>query len=975
MRGWWRRPRRLAIALATIAVLVATAPAETHEALPTGPVTLQVQGSSLGNVTTSGLKLTPAFTASTTDYALRCGPGTNTFRITLAGAPGGTIQVGSQTGPQVSSPVTLVENQALVVNAPDQSGGTTSYWIRCLPSDFPPLAVTRPGLPPPGWYLTGNLGIARGSGTYAMILDSNGTPVWYQKTAGQGAINVTPVARNSIAWASNPGPGFGTDPGKAFGVYDLGTQETRQLTTPAQPLDFHELLPLENGHRLLLASPLRAAMDLRRLGFARNQTIVDCLIEEVNAEGGLVWSWRASDHIDAAESLHPDPVTVNLQRAYDIYHCNSIDQDPLTGDLLLSTRHADAVYRIKRSNGAIVWKLGGNPIVGDRERHLTVRNDPEQTFHAQHDARFQPGNDISLFDNHTWYLGAARGVEYHIDTRAGTGTLVWQYPAPDGGHSAATGGFRRYQNGNDNLITWGIRPNSLFTEVDAAGNVLLNVTFPNGDGAYRTIKTPLSEFDAGLLRRTAGLQAASFPPVPRVLSVGVETSRTSNRSNVTIRGTGFTGASAVTFGSASAPSFSVQSDSLITTVAPPGSGAVGVTVQTPGGTSKESSPNMLVGSDGAFTTGTGSWEPNVNATVALSREVFRSRPYSLEVKPPKKGFCSALTSEYPVAGNAEVTGAIWAKAPRGRVQVRSALVFHDALGSVLWIRQPRFTRVTDSWARVSVSGVSPAGAASVALAVDGLECETPLYIDDASLAGRPRFVYLRSALGVTSVGPDHGSRDGGTVVTITGGGFSKATSVRFGASEALSFTATSDSSITAVAPPGSGSVEVTVTTPNGTSPAKAGNVLTNADATFEQGPGSWVGNVNASVVSSTRARTGAYSVESRPLVPGFHSVISGVYPSTSGAVYKLGLWVDAPGAPQHVRPFMTFYGPAGEVLSIEQAGALTKTSAVAWTRMTLAARSPEGTAAVAVGVESAEGGASLYLDDVTLTSSLRFTYR
>ena len=69
------------------------------------------------------------------------------------------------------------------------------------------------------------------------------------------------------------------------------------MTTPTQPLDFHELLPLENGHRLLLASPLRAGMDLRRLGFARNQTIVDCLIEEVNAEGGLVWRWRASDHI------------------------------------------------------------------------------------------------------------------------------------------------------------------------------------------------------------------------------------------------------------------------------------------------------------------------------------------------------------------------------------------------------------------------------------------------------------------------------------------------------------------------------------------------------------------------------------------------------------------------------------------------------------------------------------------------------
>ena len=264
--------------------------------------------------------------------------------------------------------------------------------------------------------------------------------------------------------------------------------------------------------------------------------------------------------------------------------------------------------------------------------------------------------------------------------------------------------------------------------------------------------------------------------------------------------------------------------------------------------------------------------------------------------------------------------------------------------------------MTDRWARVSVNGKSPAGAASVALAVDGLTGETALYIDDASLAGSSRFVYGRSALGVTSVGPSRGTRDGGTVVTITGGGFSGATSVRFGAAEARSFTVTSDRTITAVAPSGSGTVEVTVMTATGASAGKVRNVLTKADATFESGPGSWVGNVNATAVSSGRARTGAYSLESRPLPvhPDFHSVISGAYPATAGAVYKLGLWVDTPGGAQHVRPFMIFYGPCGEVLSIEQSGIYTKTSHMRWTRMTLAARGPEGTAAVAVGVDDAD---------------------
>ena len=85
----------------------------------------------------------------------------------------------------------------------------------------------------------------------------------------------------------------------------------------------------------------------------------------MTAEGQLVWKWRASDHMSVAESMHPFPVTVDLQSAYDVFHCNSIDQDPLTGDVLLSSRNADAVYRIRRSTSAIVWKLGGNSVVGD----------------------------------------------------------------------------------------------------------------------------------------------------------------------------------------------------------------------------------------------------------------------------------------------------------------------------------------------------------------------------------------------------------------------------------------------------------------------------------------------------------------------------------------------------------------------------------------------------------------------------------
>jgi hypothetical protein len=72
---------------------------------------------------------------------------------------------------------------------------------------------------------------------------------------------------------------------------------------------------------------------------------------------------------------------------------------------------------------------------------------------------------------------------------------------------------------------------------------------------------------------------------------------------------------------------------------------------------------------------------------------------------------------------------------------------------------------------------------------------------------------------------------------------------------------------------------------------------------------------------------------------------------------------------------MIFYGPSGEVLSIEQGPVFERTSARTWTRLRLAARSPQGTAGVAVGVDDADGRADLYVDDVSLTGSIRFTYR
>ncbi len=70
---------------------------------------------------------------------------------------------------------------------------------------------------------------------------------------------------------------------------------------------------------------------------------------------------------------------------------------------------------------------------------------------------------------------------------------------------------------------------------------------------------------------------------------------------------------------------------------------------------------------------------------------------------------------------------------------------------------------------------------------------------------------------VTSVSPNNGPEGGSTSVTITGTNLTGATAVKFGSSGAASFKVSSATSIEATSPVGAGTVDVTVTTPSGTS--------------------------------------------------------------------------------------------------------------------------------------------------------------
>jgi hypothetical protein len=80
---------------------------------------------------------------------------------------------------------------------------------------------------------------------------------------------------------------------------------------------------------------------------------------------------------------------------------------------------------------------------------------------------------------------------------------------------------------------------------------------------------------------------------------------------------------------------------------------------------------------------------------------------------------------------------------------------------------------------------------------------------------------------VTIVSPSSGSTAGGTAVTIIGTGFTGTTNVQFGAGSAASFTVVSATQVVASSPANSaGIVDITVTTPSGTSATSGSDQFT-----------------------------------------------------------------------------------------------------------------------------------------------------
>jgi hypothetical protein len=481
------------------------------------------------------LTLVPAFSPSVHDYSVRCAAGNNALAVSMTAAPGfeSTIVLPTPSPrlPSQTVHMSATENQAIVAAA-TLGAATVEYWVRCLPDDFPTFQWTEhpeAGTPTPGYYLVGTAQPRNDNGSYAVILDSRGVPVWYARVAadpGAGVVDVESLAPAEVSYFPRV-----DNPAKAkFGVERLSPASTSQVGATGLITDQHELRLLANGDYLAISTP-QELVDLTGMKLELfdggvetlmgTQVAVACNIVEFEPSGKVVWTWSADDHFDpVAASVFPIPYAVG-GNVVDPYHCNSVDVDPTNGNLLVSARQMSSIFYIEKSSGTVLWKMGGTNSSKDGARYVSVP-DP---FNGQHDARFLPGwsstcnggtGSISLFDDETYGSQPARAIVYGVVVGPGDGTscgggspgtaiLSWHYRGliP----SSGAGSFRISADGS-RLIGWGINgstPRIAFSEVDDVGGDLLDFYFLYGDTTYRAVKVPTSEFDLNDLRNTAGL--------------------------------------------------------------------------------------------------------------------------------------------------------------------------------------------------------------------------------------------------------------------------------------------------------------------------------------------------------------------------------------------------------------------------------------------------------------------------------------
>ena len=236
---------------------------------------------------------------------------------------------------------------------------------------------------------TGNIFIANFSNNptvanYLMILDNNGTPVFYRYLPGNG-FDFKKQNENLLTYYDEYHQNYlGLDGN--YNIVDSFACGNGHTT------DFHEVRVMPDGSAWLLSyDPEYVDMSKIISGGNPNALVTGLIVQRIDAEKQVVFQWRSWDHYQITDATHENLLASTI----DYVHGNAIEiyND---GNILISCRHMDEITKINSTTGDIIWRLGG------KNNQFTFVND-SIGFSHQHYVRQIDSTHISLFDNGNYH--------------------------------------------------------------------------------------------------------------------------------------------------------------------------------------------------------------------------------------------------------------------------------------------------------------------------------------------------------------------------------------------------------------------------------------------------------------------------------------------------------------------------------------------------------------------------------------------
>lgn len=412
--------------------------------------------------------------------------------------PGERVTVHARVSASAGAPPTLAASTTFTIahqasiskkEFPIQKGEASAVQHYSSAPTLTPSSVTvttpaKPGATPGDFFLAPY----QGKGTPGpMIVDQGGNLVWFHPLpSGVESTNFSVQqyeGKPVLAWWQGRILEVGFGQGEQV-LYNTAYQQVATIRAGnGYRSDLHEIRLTPEGTAWIdVFDPVD--MSLRAEGGSANDILTDSVIEEVDVKTGLVmWEWHALGHIPIGESEQPVPAG---NYPWDYVHINSIDPGS-TGDVLLSSRNTWTLYDVDLHSGGMHWRMGG--------KRSTFKLGPGVRYYWQHDAEWQPGGLISVFDNgsNPPKEKQSRSLLLAPDLATRTVTLAKQLVNPAKTLLASSQGNTLNLSPAANtagnwLMGYGGLPN--FTEYGPSGVVLFDATLGKNVQDFRTYLSP-----------------------------------------------------------------------------------------------------------------------------------------------------------------------------------------------------------------------------------------------------------------------------------------------------------------------------------------------------------------------------------------------------------------------------------------------------------------------------------------------------